>query len=181
MKGLSCILLLQQAWHQTLSLGGTGGILQKEEALSSSVVQSLSHVQLFATPWTTAYHASLSFTISQSLLKLRSIELMMPSNNFILCCPFSSCPQSFPVSGSFPMSRLFASGNQSIGASASASVFPMNIHGWFPLGLTGWISFLSKGLSRGFSITTIQKHQFFGGQPSLWSNSHIHTWPLEKP
>ena len=94
--------------------------------------------------------------------------------------PFSSCLQSFPASGSFPMSQFFASGGQSIGALASASVLPMNIQDWFPLGLTGWISLLSKGLSRVFSNTTIQKHQFFGTQLSLWSNSHIHTWLLGK-
>ena len=92
---------------------------------------------------------------------------------------FSSCLQLFPVSESFPMSWLFASGGQSIGASASASVFPMNIQDWFPLGLTSWISLQSKGLSRVFN-TTIQKHLFFGAQPSLWSNSHISTWLLEK-
>ena len=95
--------------------------------------------------------------------------------------PFSSCLQSFPPSGSFPMSQLFASGGQRTGASASASVFPMNIHDWFPLGLTGLISLQSKGLSRVFSNTTVQKYQFFGAQPSLWSNSHIHTWPLKEP
>ena len=89
--------------------------------------------------------------------------------------PFSSCLQSFPASGSFPMSRLFASGGQSIGASASATVLPMNIQGRFPLGLTGFISLLSKGLSRVFSSTTVEKHQFFGTQPSLWSSSHIYT------
>ena len=94
--------------------------------------------------------------------------------------PFSSCPQSFPAFGSFLISQLFASGGQSIGASASASVHPMNIQGWFPLGLTGWISLQSKGLSRVFSRTTARKHQFFSAQPSLWSNFHIHTW-LEKP
>ena len=95
--------------------------------------------------------------------------------------PFSSCPQSFPASGSFPMSRLFASGGQSIGASVSASVLPMSIQDWFPLGWTGLISLLSKGLSKVFSNTTVQKHKFFGTQPSLWSNSYIHTWLLEKP
>ena len=93
---------------------------------------------------------------------------------------FFSCPQSFPASGSFPMSRLFISGGQSIGASASASVFPMNIQSWFLLGLIGLISLLSKGFSRVFSSTTIEKHQFFGTQPSLWSNFHIRTWLLEK-
>ena len=94
--------------------------------------------------------------------------------------PFSRL-QSFPASGSFLMSQLFASGGQSIGASALASVLPMNIQGWFHLGLTGWISLLSKGLSRVFSDTTVQKHQFFSTQFSWWSNSHICTWLLEKP
>ena len=95
--------------------------------------------------------------------------------------PFSSCPQSCPASGSFPMSQLFAWGGQSIGVSALASVLPMNTQDWSPLGWTGWISLQSKGLSRVFSNTTVQKHQFFGTQTSFWSNSHIHTWPLEKP
>ena len=95
--------------------------------------------------------------------------------------PFSSCLQSFPASGSFPMSQFFASDGQSIGVSASAAVLPMNIHDWFPLGWTGWTSLQSKGLSRLFSNTTVQKHQFFSTQFSLYSNSHIHTWLLEKP
>ena len=95
--------------------------------------------------------------------------------------PFSSCLQSFPPSGSFPMSQFFASSGQSIGVSASASLLLMNIQDWFPLGLTGLISLQSKGLSRVFSTATVQKHQFFGTQLSLWSNSHIHTWLLEKP
>ena len=95
--------------------------------------------------------------------------------------PFSSCLQSLPPSGSFPMSWFFTSSGQSIRVSASASVFPMNIQDWFPLASTGWISLLSKGLSRVFSNTTLQKHQFFGAQPSSQSNSHIHTWPQEKP
>ena len=90
---------------------------------------------------------------------------------------FSSCPQSFPASGPFPIYQLFTSGGKSIGA--SASVLPMNIQSWFPLQLTGLISLQSKGLSRVFSNTTAQKHQFFGVQPSLWFNSHIHTWLLE--
>ena len=93
---------------------------------------------------------------------------------------FSSCLQSFWASRSFPVSQLFISGGQSIGASALASVLPMNIQGWFPLGLTGLISLLSKGLSRVFSSITIQKHKFFHTQHSLWSNSHIHTWLLGK-
>ena len=95
--------------------------------------------------------------------------------------PFSSCPQSFPASGSFPMSQFITSGGQSIGDSAAASVLPMNIQDWFPIGWTGWISMQSKGLSRVFSSTTVWKYQFFGAQPSLWSNSQIHTWLLEKP
>ena len=93
---------------------------------------------------------------------------------------FSSYPQSLPASGSFPMSQLFTSGGQSIGVSASASVLPMNTQDWSPLGWTGWISLQSKGLSRVFSNTTGQKHQFFGAQLYSQSNSHIHTWPLEK-
>ena len=100
--------------------------------------------------------------------------------------PFSSCPQSFPESGSFPMNWLLTSGGQSTGASASASVFLINIQDWFPLGLTDLIPLLSKGLSSFLktlksSCTTVQKHQFFGPQTSLWSNSHIRTWLLEKP
>ena len=93
--------------------------------------------------------------------------------------PFSSCPQSFPASGSFQMSQLFSSAGQSIGVSASASVLPMNIQVWFPLRWTGWISLQSKGHSRVFFNTTVQKHQFFSTQLSLSSNSHIHTWLLE--
>ena len=95
--------------------------------------------------------------------------------------PFSSCPQSFPASGSLQMSQLFASGGQSTGVSASASVIPMNTQDWSPLEWTGWISLQSKGLSRVFSNTTVQKHQFFGVHLSSQSNSHIHTWPQEKP
>ena len=95
--------------------------------------------------------------------------------------PFSSCPQSLPASGSFPISQLFSSGGQSIGVSASASVLPMNTQDWSPLGWTGWTPLQSKGLSRVFSNTTVQKHQFFGAQLSSQSNSHIQTWPLKKP
>ena len=95
--------------------------------------------------------------------------------------PFSSCPQPLPASGSFPMSQLFTWGGQSIGVSASASVLPMNTQDWSPLGWTRWISLQSRGLSRVFSNTTVQKHQFLGAQLSSQSNSHIHTWPLGKP
>ena len=136
---------------------------------------------LFVTPWAVAHQASLSITISQSLFKLISIRSVMPSNHLILCHPLLLLPSIFPSIGSFQMSQFFASGGQSIGASASTLVLPMNIQDWFPLGLTDWISLQSKGISRVFSNTTVQKHQFFGAQLSLWSNSHIHTWPLEKP
>ena len=145
------------------------------------VVQLLIRVQLFATSWTAACQASLSFTISWSLLKLMSIELVTPSSHLILCCPLFILPSIFPASGSFQMSQFFASGGQSIGASVSASVLPANIQCWFPLELTGLISLLSKGLSRVFSNTTAWKHQLFGPQHSLLrSNSHIHTWLLGK-
>ena len=95
--------------------------------------------------------------------------------------PLSSCLQSCSASGTFPMNQFFASGGQSMGVSASVSVLPMNIQNWFPSGLSGWISLQSKGFSRVFSNTIVQKHQFFGAQPSSQSNSHIHTWPQEKP
>ena len=128
------------------------------------------------TPWTAAHQASLSNTNPQSPPKLMSIESVMPSNLISSSVvPFSSCLQSFPASGSFLMSQLFPSGGQSIGVSASASVLPMNIQDSSPLGWTGWISLQSKGLSRVFSNITVRKHQFFGAQLSLWSNSHIHT------
>ena len=103
----------------------------------------------------------------QSLLKLMSIELVMPSNNLILCRPLLLLPSIFPRSGSFPVSLFFVSGDQGIGVSASASVLPMNIQNRFSLRLTGWISFQSKGLSRVFSNTTVQKHHFFSAQLSL--------------
>ena len=112
-----------------------------------SSVQSLSCVQLFVTPWTSARQASLSITNSWSLLKLMSVESVMPSSHLILCHPLSP-PASLPASGSLPMSQLFTSGGQSIGASASTSVLPMNTQNWSPLGWTGWISLQSKGLSR---------------------------------
>ena len=159
----------------------TSTTFQKHQFFNTqfSSVQLLSRVQLFATPWTVACQASLSITNSRSLLKCMSIESVMPSNHLILYCPLLLWPQSFPASGSFLMSQVFSSGSQSIGA--SASVLPMNIQYWFPLGWASWIFLQSKGLSRVFSNTTVLKHQFFGPQLSLWSNSHIHTWLLEKP
>ena len=145
-----------------------------------SSVQSLSCVWLFVIPWTAACQASLSFTISRSCSNscpLSQWSLPTISSSVV---PFSSCLQCFPASGSFLMSWLFVSGGQIIGASASASVLPVNIQDWFPLGWTGLISLQSKELSRVFYNTTVQKHQFFNVQPSLWSDSHIHTWLLVK-
>ena len=145
-------------------------VLREGGAGALVVVQSLSHVWLSETPWTAACQASLSFTISRSLLGdsyplSRWCYLTISSSTAL----FSFCLQYFPASRSFPMSWLFTSG-QIIGASALASsVLPMNIQAWFPLGLTGLISLLSKGLSRVFSSTTIWKHQFFVLHPSLWS------------
>ena len=128
------------------------------------VFQSLSRVWLFVTPWTTVCQDSLSFTISQSLLKLMSTESVMPSNHLILCRPLLLLPSAFPSIRVFSEESVFASSGQSIGASASASVLPMNIQDWFPSGCTGWISLLSKGLSRVFSNTTVSKYRFFGVQ-----------------
>ena len=142
------------------------GNLDVTNLFQFSSVQSLSHVQLFATPWTTARQASLSITSSRSPPKHISIESMIPCISSSVV-PFSSCPQSFPTSGSFSMSQLFASRGQSIGVSAPTSILPMNTQDWSPLGWTGWISLQSKGLSRVFSNTTVQKHQFFGTQLSL--------------
>ena len=123
------------------------------------VVDSLSFVWLFVTPWTLVRQAPLFSAISWSLLKLMSIELVMPSNHLILCHPLLLPPSIFPASGSFLMSQFFTSGGQSIGVSALTSILPMNIQDWFPLEWTGWISLQSKGLSRVFSNTTVQKHQ----------------------
>ena len=145
-----------------------------------SLVQSLSHVRLFATPWTALCKASLSITNSRSLLKLMSIESVMPSNHLIFC------RRPLLPSSVFPSIRVFS--NESVLHirwpkywSFSFSISTSFKWGWFPLRLTGLISLQSKGLSRVFSNTTVQKHQFFGTQLSLWSNSHIHTWLLEKP
>ena len=145
----------------------------------TTVVQSLRRVWLFATPGG-LQHTRLPCPLLSPGVCSNSCPLSWWCYLTISfsATPFSFCLQPFPASGSFPMSWLFTSGCQ---ASTSASVFPMNIQDWFPLGLTGLISLLSKGLSRVFSGTTVWKHQFFSAQPSLWSNSHIHTWLLEKP
>ena len=146
-----------------------------------SSVQSLSHVQHFATPWTAPHQAYVSITNSQNLLKLMSIESVIPSNHHILCCPLLLLPSMFPSIRVFSSESAVCIRWPKFGASASASVLLMNIQDWFPSGLTGWISLQSKGLSRVFSNTTVQKHQFFGAQLSLWSSCHMHTWLLEKP
>ena len=135
--------------------------------LQFSLVQSLSRVQLFVTSWIAACQASLSFTNSRSSPKLMCIESVMPSSHLSSVIPFSPCPQSLPASRSFPMSQLFAWGGQSIGVAASTSVLPMNAQDWPPLEWTAWISLQSKGLSRVFSSTIVQKHQFFSIQLSL--------------
>ena len=145
------------------------------------VVQLLSHVWLFATPWTAACQDSEGCPSPSPRVYSNSCPLSQWCHPTISSSdtPFSFCPQSFPVSGSFPVNQLFISGDQSI--RASASVLPMNIQGWLPLGWLGLISLQSKGLLRVFSsTTTIQKHQFFGIQPSLRSNSYIHPCENEK-
>ena len=145
------------------------------------VVQSLSHVQLFGTPWTAACQTSLSFTISQSLLRLMSIESVMPSNHLIFCHPLLLLPSIFPSI------RVFSNESALLIKwpkywSFSFSISPSKEYsGLISLGLIGLIFWLSKGVSRVFSSTTIWKYQFFGTQPSLRFNSHIHIWLLEKP
>ena len=146
-----------------------------------SSVQFLSRVQLFVTPWTAACQASRSITNSRSLLKLMSLESVMPSNHLILCRPLLLPPSIFPKSGCFQMSQFFTSSGQNIGVSASASDLPVNIQDWFPLGWIGWISLLSKGLSRVFSNTTAQSINSLVLSFLYSLNSHIHTWLLEKP
>ena len=137
-------------------------ILEYITIINISSVQLLSCVWLSATPWTAAHQASLSFPVSQSLLKFMSqlSQWCHPAISSSVI-PFSSCLQSFLASGSFPVSQFFTSGGQSIGASASTLVLPMNIQDWFPLGWTDLISLLSLGLSRVFSRTTVGNHQFF--------------------
>ena len=147
-------------------------LLSKSGTLFKTSVQSLRRVQLFATPWTAARQAFLSITNSRSLLKLMSIESVMPSNYLILCRPLLFPPLIFPSIRVFSSESVLYIRWPKYGVSALASVLPMNIQDGFPLGWTGWISLQSKGLSRVFSNTTVQKHQFFSTQLSLWSNSH---------
>ena len=155
--------------------------IQQETLKKENFVQLLSGVQLLQAhrlqharltcPWPSPGACSSSCLLSQWCHPSISSSVI----------PFSSYLQSCPASGAFPMSQFFASGGQSIGTSASTSVHPMNIQDWFPLGSTGWISLQLKGRSRVFSSSTVQKHWFFDAQLSLYSNSHIHTWLLEKP
>ena len=149
-------------------------LLGKKAKTNLSSVQSYSRVQLFATPWIAARQASLSIT------NCPSSQWCHPAISSSVI-PFSSCPQSLPASQSFPTSQRFAWGGQSTGVSVLASFFPKKSQGWSPLQWTGWTSWQSKGLSRVFYNTTVQKHKFFGAQLSSHSKSHIHTWPLEKP
>ena len=138
------------------------------------VVPSLRHILISATPSTAACQASLSFTVFQSLLKFMPVELVMLFNHLTLCHPLLLLPSIFPSIRVFSNESTLHIKCQSIGASALASVLPMNIQGWFPLGLTGLIYLLSKGLSKVFSNTTIRKHKFFGAQPALVQLSHLY-------
>ena len=151
--------------------------------LSTSSLYSFSSVQLLSCVWPHELQHTRPpcLTNSWSLPKLMSIESVMPSSHLILGHPLLLLPPILSSIRVFPVNQLFAWGGQSIGVSASASVLPVNTQDWSPLGWTSWISLQSKGLSRVFSNTTVQKHQFFSAQLSLQSNSHIHTWVLEKP
>ena len=146
-----------------------------------SSVQSLSLVRLFATPWIAAHQASLSIANSRSSPKLMSIDLVMPSSHLILCRPLPLLPPIPPSIRDFSNDSTLQMRWPKNGISALTSVRPKNTKDWCPLEWTGWISLQSKGLSRVFSNTTAQKHQFFGTQLSSQSNFHIHTWPLEQP
>ena len=146
-----------------------------------SSVQSLSRARLFVSPWTSAHQAFCPSPTPRIYSNSSPLSQWCHPTISSSVIPFSSCLQSFLASGSFPISQLLASGGQSTGVPASASVLPVNTQDWSPLGWTGWISLQSKGLSRVFSNTTVRKHQFFSTQLSLWSNSRIHTWLLEKP
>ena len=143
-------------------------------SIQVSSVQSLSHVRLFVTPWAEAFQASLSLTNSQSLLKLMSFESVMPSNHLILCRPLLLLPLIFPSIKVFSNDSVLHIGGQSIEVSASTSVLPMSIQDWFPLGLTDLISLLSKGLSRVFPNTTVQKHPFESKEKIPFSNAHYY-------
>ena len=155
-------------------------MVRSKQVTKVSVQFSRSVVSDSATPWITACQASLFITSSRSSDSRPSSPWCHPAISSSVA-PFFSCSQSLPASESFPMSQLFSWGGQSIGVSALVTFLPKKSQGWSPSVWTGWISLQSKGLSRVFSNTTVQKHQFFGAQLSSQSNSHIHTWPLDKP
>ena len=144
-------------------------------------VQLLNHVQLFATPWIAARQASMYITNSQSQLRLTSIESVMPSNHHILCHPLLLLPPLPPSIRVFSNESTLRMRWPTYWSFSFSIIPPKNTQGWSPSKWTGWITLQTKGLSRVFSNTTVQKHQFFGALPSSQSNSHIHTWPLEKP
>ena len=152
-----------------------------KETVQFSSVQSLSHVRLFATPWIAARQASLSITNSRSSLRLTSIESMISSSHLVLCLPLLSCPNPSQHQSLFQWVNSSHEVAKVLEFQLWHHSFQTNTQDWSPLEWTSWISLQSKGLSRVFSNTTVQKHQFFGAQPSSQSNSHIHTWPLEKP
>ena len=167
--------------NHSLIVPGTIYWLKILKTAQFSSVQSLSRVRLFATPLTAARQVSLSITNSRSLLKPMSIELVIPSNHLILCRPLLLLPSIFPSITHWKNESVLHIRWPNYWSS-SYNISPSNEHlDWFPLGWTGWISLQSNGLTRVFSNTTVQRHQFFGIQPSLWSSSHIHTWLLEKP
>ena len=179
-----------QAWGAGEHLSGETALMwwgccSREEgtllaAGGRCVVQMLSNVWHFVTPRTATRQAHCPSLFPEVCSNSYPLSWWCNTTISSSVAPFFSCSQSFPSSGSFPISQLFMSDGQRTGTSATASVLPINTQGWFPLGLTGFISLQSKGLSRVFSSTTVQKHQFFSAQPSLWSNSYIHTWLLEK-
>ena len=141
-----------------------------------SSIQPFSHVWLFVTTWTAAHQTSLSISNSWSLLKLMTIESVVPSIHLIICCPLLLLPSIFPSIRVFSNESVFQIRWPNYLSSASASVLPMNTQDWFPLGLTGWISLQSKGLSRVFFNITVQKHQFISAQFSLWGHMNLQNW-----
>ena len=156
-------------------------LVQKARSVQFSSVQSLSRVRLFVTPWIVARQASLSITISWSSLRLTSIKSVMPSSHLILGRPLLLRPQIPPSIRVFSNELTLRMRWPKYWSFTFSIIPPKKSQGWSPSEWTGWISLQSKGLSRVFSNTTVQKHQFFGTQPSSQSNSHIHTWPQEKP
>ena len=168
------------SFHFFLVLHDTKICMLSRHLFQFSSVHSLSHVQLFAIPWGDEPGLPVHCQLL-GLLKLISFKSVMPSNYLILCHALLRLPSIFPRIRVFSNESVLCIRWSNMGASTSASVLPMNIQGWFPLGWTGLISLQSRGLSRVFSNTTVQKHQFFGAQLTFLPNSHIHTWLLEKP